>query len=57
MVERKGREGREEILVFFAAFAAFAFNRDVRRCGTAYCLNSLNGSWQSCFRRKLRNRL
>src|SRR5437762_1245918 len=29
MVERKGREGREEILVFFAAFAAFAFNRDV----------------------------
>ena len=30
MVERKGREGREEILVFFAAFAAFAFNRGVR---------------------------
>jgi hypothetical protein len=29
-LERKGREGRKQVLFFFASFAASAFNRDVR---------------------------
>jgi hypothetical protein len=32
VVERKDREGRWEILFFFASFAASAFKRDVRQC-------------------------
>jgi hypothetical protein len=34
-MERKGREGRREILFFFASFAASAFDRDLSQSTTA----------------------
>jgi hypothetical protein len=37
--------------------ACSCFSNTLLGADGAYCLNSLNGSWQSCLRRKLRNRL